>query len=131
MSEPRNRQRKRTDETTFVGPNGSITTRTVEHSVFFEAGDIGSTRMIEMPIALGKLPHDFTEITAQCQSCFEFATDDMVTVCQACKRITCVVCSRVSEGITVCPKCAKHIERRRKFLILRKLFLDPFVERKG
>lgn len=128
---PGNRQRLRREETVFRGPNGEIKTQTEEHSVFFNDGNIGSKQTVEIPIVLGKLPHDFETVTAQCQTCYEFATDDMVTACDLCHRILCLPCSRKRNEMTVCPKCAKYIERRRLILIVRKLFLDPFVERKG
>ncbi len=130
-NKPNNRQRLRRERTVFRGPNGKISMESEEHSIFFEDGNIGSKETHEMLVVLGKLPHDFKSITSQCQTCHSFATDDMAAVCGLCNRVVCLPCSQRREGLTVCPSCASYLERRRKILILRKLIIDPFVERKG
>ena len=129
MSENNPRQRIRREETRYRGKDGSFVFQNEEHSVFLGEGNILSRGRTETPVAQGVVPHEPTDVVGQCQSCSDFTTK--LLICDLCWQVVCLPCASERSEMTVCPACAQYLERRRWILILRKLFIEPFVERIG
>lgn len=121
------RQRIRKEETRFTGDGKSATHRTEEHSVFYDDGSIASKESEEAQVLQGIIPHNLEEIAGQCQSCLEFTTK--LITCEHCWQVVCLPCANQRESQKVCPACYRYLERRRWILILKKLFIEPFVEK--
>lgn len=131
MSRENPRQRIRKESSHFRSKDGSLSFSSEEHSVFFDDGNIASRHDIESPVIKGLTPHQPTDVAGQCQSCLGFVTGEMIAACELCWQIVCRPCASQRNNIIVCPACANYLARRRWVLILRKLFIDPFVERLG
>jgi len=125
------RHRVRRDETRYRGDSGSVEFQSEEHSIFQDDGNIASRQRCESPVIQGLVPHEPTDVVGQCQTCQSFATREMIAVCDSCWQVVCRPCASQRQNMTVCPSCAQYLTRRRWILILRKLFIDPFVERVG
>ena len=123
------RQRIRREETCYHGKDGSFVFQNEEHSVFLSDGDIVSRERRETPVIQGVVPHEPTDVAGQCQSCSSFTTK--LLICDLCWEVVCLPCASQRAHLTVCPACAQYLKRRQWILILRKLFIEPFVERVG
>ena len=123
------RQRIRQEETCYRGKDGSFAMKKEEHSVFMADGNIISRERIETPVTQGIIPHEPTDVAGQCLSCLDFTTE--LLICDLCWEVVCLHCASQRTERKVCPACARYLERRRWILILRKLFIEPFVERIG
>lgn len=126
MSVNNPRQRIRREETRYRGKDGSFVFQSEEHSVFLADGNILSRGRTEAPVAQGVVPHKPTDVVAQCQSCTDFTTK--LLICDLCWQVVCLPCASRRSEMTVCPACVRYLDRRRWILILRKLFVEPFVE---
>ena len=129
MNQNNPRQRIRREEIRFNGINESVEFQTEEHSVFLPDGNIVSRERREAPVIQGVIPHQPTDIAGQCQSCLGFTTK--LVICDQCRQVICLPCTSQRENKKVCPTCFQYLERRRWILILRKIFIEPFVERVG
>jgi len=129
IDDERSRERIRRKNNRFSGPQGSIEVESVERSVFLPDGNIGSSLDTNIPVLQGRIPHETSDIAGQCQSCLNFATESSLATCQSCWRIVCLPCATSSRGITVCPTCAKLLRKMRIREIIRKVFIEPFVEK--
>jgi len=121
------RQRIRKEETRFRGDGESTSHKIDEHSVFFDDGSIASKEYEEIQVLQGIIPHHREDIAGQCQSCLDFTTK--LIICDHCWQAVCLHCAIKRENKIVCPACFRYLEHRRWILILKKLFIEPFVER--
>mgnify|MGYP001620014034 CR=1 FL=1 len=128
MNNDRPRQFIRRVEKTFHGKKRSFVFQSEEHSAFLSDGNIISRQRTEAPVLKGVVPHEPNDVAGECQSCLNFATEQMLIICDCCWEVVCLPCAGEREGMRVCPSCAQYLVRRRRTLILRKLFIDPFVE---
>lgn len=128
MSNNNPRQRIRRQEVRFRGKTKDFGISTEEHTVLGDDGNIVSHERTESPVAQGMIPHEPTDVVGQCQTCLNFATEKMILVCDCCWQVVCLPCASKWKNETVCPACARHLDRRRFRLIFRKLFIEPFVE---
>jgi len=128
MNNDKPRQFIRRVEKTFHGKKRSFVFRREEHSVFLPDGNIISRQRAEAPVLKGVVPHEPSDVAGECQSCLNFVTEQMLIICDLCWEIVCLPCASQREGMRVCPSCVGYLARRRRTLILRKLFIDPFVE---
>lgn len=125
---PRQRIRKKT--TVYRGKGASVEFQNEEYSVFLNDGNIGTREIEEAPVIQGLVSHEPKEVAGQCQSCLNFATREMILICDCCWQVVCRPCAGKREKMKVCPACNRYLRRRRWFLILRKLFIEPFVEKR-
>lgn len=123
------RQRIRRESIRFYGSGASIEVESTEHSVFLPDGSIGSNLTSTSPVIQGRIPHQASDIAGQCQTCLNFAVESSLTTCQGCWRIVCLPCATSSRSMIVCPSCAKFLRRLRIKEIIRKVFIEPFVEK--
>ncbi|MCK5125557.1 MAG: hypothetical protein KAR42_04815 [candidate division Zixibacteria bacterium] len=121
------RQRIRRNETCYRGKGSSFTIRNEEHGIFMDDGNIISRERQVTPLIQGIVPHEAKDVAGQCQSCFEFTTK--LIICDQCRQVVCLPCSRKKDDMTVCPLCFNYLKHRKWILIVKKLFIDPFVER--
>ena len=129
MNRSNPRQRIRREETCYRGKDGSYVFQNEEHSIFLADGNIVSRERTETPVAQGVVPHVPTDIAGECRSCSNFTTK--LLICDLCWEVVCLPCASRRAEMTVCPACARYLQRRRWILIFRKLFIEPFVERIG
>ena len=123
------RHRTRKTETQLCGKGDSLEFKTVEKSAFGTDGNIQSLELTEVPSVQGVLPHSPTDVQGQCQSCLEFTTK--LILCDLCWTVLCLPCAVPAEQEVVCPACARFLKKRRWIQMLRKLIVEPFVERLG
>jgi len=128
MSRNNPRQRIRRQETRFRGKDKSFVFKNEEHSVFLNDGNIVSRQRFDSDVAQGIIPHSPDELKGQCQTCLNFLTEKTILICDLCWNVTCLPCAVKKDNMTVCPACAKYLEHRRRILIFRKLFIEPFIE---
>ncbi len=129
MNEGRVRQRLRKVILRILGTGSQVEYETAEQSAFSPNGDILSGETQTIPILQGVAAHDPEAIAGQCLSCFSFTTE--LVLCESCWQQVCKPCASRRSNMVVCPACSEYLRRRRRFLILRKLVIDPFIERTG
>ena len=123
------RQRIRRFRTRLLGKDRSLLFENEEHSVFLEDGSISSQQSSDTPVIQGLIPHEPEDVAGQCQTCQSFATGEMLVLCELCWEMVCRPCASERDRMVVCPACVKYLERRRWINMLRKLLIEPFVER--
>lgn len=123
-------QRILREEKCFRGKGKSYVQKSEVHSAFLKDGNIVSRKRTETPLLKGIAPQSPGEVAGQCQSCLCFVT--VLLLCDHCSEVVCQPCCAQSrEKKNVCPACAEYLRRRRWILLLRELFIEPFVERIG
>ena len=125
------RQRVKKESKRIDGKVNSLSFDSEEHSVFLEDGSITTKINSNSPVVQGIVSQNTSDIVSQCQTCLNFATAQMHNICQSCSSVVCSICAIEFEKTIACPVCNKALERRRWILIVKKLFIDPFVERVG
>lgn len=128
MNNEKPRQFIRRQERCYHGKRKSFVFKSEEHSAFLPDGNIISRQRTEAQVLKGVVPHEPNDVAGECQSCLNFATESMLIICDLCWEVVCLPCASQREGMRVCPSCVQFLRRRRRTLILRKLFIEPFVE---
>ena len=123
-----NRQYIRKEEKHYIGKENSYVSKTEEHSAFLNDGNIITRLKTEQPVAQGITPHKQIDIVGECQNCFQFITKEMYSKCQLCMKVCCLPCSIKNQNMTVCPICSELLNQHRLRLMLRRFFIEPFIE---
>ena len=118
----------RKEEKHYRGKENSYVFKTEELSDFDQNGNVRTYLKTEQPVTQGIMPHAQTEIVGECQTCFTFLTKEMYSRCELCLRVCCLPCSVRNQKLIVCPLCSELLNKNRLRMIIRKFFIDPFLE---
>ncbi len=118
----------RKEEKQVKGKGKTYAFNTEQLSEFDSDGSIRTYLRTKQETTQGIIPQTPSDVKAQCDTCEEFITKEMFSVCEFCNRVCCKPCSVKNQKLKVCPSCSEILNKNRTRMMIRKFFLDPFLK---